>query len=701
MRFLARVLAASLLITLVSGVGLSTAAEAAARPTAPRTVKAAPLNKAVKVTWAAPARSSGSRVDAYAVQQRNSGTTKWVNVKYTTGSGRSATIPSLQNGALYYFRVLARNRSGWGSASASVAVRPRTVPTAPRVPEADAHNSALGVYWTVPFSTGGAAIDYYRVEISTDAATWTTPKSPRTLPTAAAPVLYTGLEPGARYWFRIRAHNAAGFSPPTGAGPFRVYAAPGPVTDLVPTPGNGSVALTWTAPVPASPWVTGVADYLIEQSTDGETWTDAGTSATTAFNVSGLTNGQPYWFRVSARSTFPKVGHGPTTETSTNGPTGPPTAPQNITLGWDETTATHVLDWDLPVSDGGSEVTGYDVRATQGGVAGTPVDVDGGATELAVGPLAIANSFDIRSCNAIGCGDWSNDIGPVPGKVTGLDGEALHGTSGYVVTLTWSAPSNGAVAPVSLYTVQRSTDGGAFTALGTSSTPTYQDTTAVADTDYAYRVVAVGADGRGAPATLDLTTGPVQAVSAPVGPVVVDEGEETSFLVTLAAAPAVDTVVAVTSDDPDAAAPTESSVTVLAGQTTATVTVAGTEDDDLVAASATLTVSAGALSDTVVVDVTDDDTQAVVLSADDLTVVAGAEGQVSVRLAFQPVADVTLTVSSDATNKATVTPAEVVLTPANYATPVALTIAGVSHGSATVTVSAPGLPDQTIEVTVD
>ena len=147
---------------------------------------------------------------------------------------------------------------------------------------------------------------------------------------------------------------------------------------------------------------------------------------------------------------------------------------------------------------------------------------------------------------------------------------------------------------------------------------------------------------------------------------------------------------------------TQPTVTILAGTTSAQVTVAGVEDDDLADGSATLTVSVGALSDTVDVDVADDDTQEIVLSSAAVQAEADGPGvDVVVSLAYEPESDVTVSVESDATNKATVSVPSVVLTPANWATGVPVTVFGESPGSATLTFSAPGLPDVTVEVTVD
>ena len=63
--------------------------------------------------------------------------------------------------------------------------------------------------------------------------------------------------------------------------------------------GSGQVKLTWTAPT------TPVDDYVIERSSDGTSdWTvvDDGVSTATTATVGGLQNGNPYWFRVAAKT---------------------------------------------------------------------------------------------------------------------------------------------------------------------------------------------------------------------------------------------------------------------------------------------------------------------------------------------------------------------------------------------------------------
>ena len=76
---------------------------------------------------------------------------------------------------------------------------------------------------------------------------------------------------------------------------------PAAPTGVTATPGNLQATVSWTAPTVLS--VTPITDYAVQFSSDsGSTWTTVadGVSTTTSANVTGLTNGTSYQFRVAA-----------------------------------------------------------------------------------------------------------------------------------------------------------------------------------------------------------------------------------------------------------------------------------------------------------------------------------------------------------------------------------------------------------------
>ncbi|MGO4604685.1 fibronectin type III domain-containing protein, partial [Terrabacter sp. 2YAF2] len=114
----------------------------------------------------------------------------------------------------------------------------------------------------------------------------------------------TGLVNGTAYFYTVAAVNAAGTSPPSNeasATPQSAVMVPSAPTGLVGTPGNGSVALSWTAP--ASNGGAAVTGYNVYRGTSagGESATAIASSVSgTSFTDTGLVNGTAYFYTVAA-----------------------------------------------------------------------------------------------------------------------------------------------------------------------------------------------------------------------------------------------------------------------------------------------------------------------------------------------------------------------------------------------------------------
>ncbi|WP_082612130.1 MULTISPECIES: fibronectin type III domain-containing protein [unclassified Nocardioides] len=702
MRLLARVLAAVLMATVLFHAG---PVAAATKPSAPRAVKATPLNKAVKVTWAAPASTGGSRINAYAVQRRNTTTAPWVTVKYTGAAARAWTETGLVNGARFYYRVMARNGVGWGPTSPQVSAVPRTVPSSPRLLEADVHPGALGVYWSAPSSNGGASVDGYRVEWSTDGSTWTGATT-SALPSQASPFLVP-LNLGTRYWLQVRAHNAAGYGATTGAGPYRVYTTPGAVTGLAATVSSGQVQLTWTAP--ASNVALGVpaaTAYLVEVSDDGgDTWATDSSTAQSPWVVDDLTNGIDYTFRVSALTGFTKLGPGLATEIAPGAPVGPPPSPRSLALNWDEVAGDHRLSWQPPVSDGGKPLTRY-VAEYWNQATPPPYPTftysDPSQTSAIVGAFALDHQIRLRACNGptdADCSPWTDPVGPITGPVTGL--VATQSTAGATrtVVVDWDQPDNGLATS---YDVLRKAADGDYASLATGVTDTqYADASTVAATDYTYKVVPHGG-GTGAPRTTSITTGADQSLTLPTGPTALTEGGASATVaVSIGVVSTTDVVVTLASDSPAVAV--ESPVTIPAGSLSVDAEISAVQDANAVGEHVVLTATAlGGLQTTTAVDVTDNDVPAIVVSSSDVAIPLGTtDTSVLVSLDRKPAGTVTVLATADPSPARASVPAEpLVFGPDDWNVPQALSITGTAKGGTSVTLSSAGLADRVVNISV-
>jgi len=194
------------------------------------------------------------------------------------------------------------------------------------------------------------------------------------------------------------------------AGAATVAGAPTGVTGAA---GNGSVALSWTAP--ASNGGSPITGYRVTPSIGGTAQTPVTTgSAATSFTVTGLTNGTAYTFTVAAINA---AGTGPDSAASSAvTPLAAATAPGAPTgLVGTAGDGNVALGWTAP-SNGGSAITGYVVTPYVGGLQQGPGQLTGSsATNYTFGGLinGTAYTFTVAAINAIGTGPNSAASAPV------------------------------------------------------------------------------------------------------------------------------------------------------------------------------------------------------------------------------------------------------------------------------------------------
>ena len=303
-------------------------------PGAPTGVQGVPHEGSVDVSWAAPASNGGSPILGYRVRvfEGDSATPTGAALE-SPGTGTTLTVTGLTNGTGYRFDVAAVNAVGAGSASAkSALVTPTFAPpgvvtgvTGVAGPVGGPGLGTVSLTWS-PASTGAAPITSYEVQKALVAATpaWAVAGS---VPGTTTGLDVTGLATGASWVFRVRAVNAAG------PGPWSAPSAPVvvPVPTTVPggpsavvgTAGESSVALSWSAPADdgGSP-ILGYRVQVYEGASEtpfGSPVDSPGTGTTLA--VTGLTNGTPYRFDVTA---YNALGDGPaSTRSSAVSPASP------------------------------------------------------------------------------------------------------------------------------------------------------------------------------------------------------------------------------------------------------------------------------------------------------------------------------------------------------------------------------------------
>ncbi len=274
---------------------------------APGNVSATAGNGQIQLSWSAVAGATD-----YRVFRTTNGTFSATPIATVTTPGYLNT--GLVNGTTYSYRVAAHNAGGDGPLSTVVSAVPGATLVAPTNLSASAGNAMVTLSWT---AVAGATD--YRVFRTTNGTFDATPIATVTTPG----YLNTGLVNGTTYSYRVAAHNAGGDGPFSAIVTAVPGAAPGAPTNLSASPGNAMVTLSWTA-------VTSAATYNVYRSTttNGQANPPLATGVNTpAFVDSSVTNGTPYFYKVTAVNAFGEGLRSTEVTATPVAPTPPPPPP--------------------------------------------------------------------------------------------------------------------------------------------------------------------------------------------------------------------------------------------------------------------------------------------------------------------------------------------------------------------------------------
>src|SRR5439155_1623092 len=161
-----------------------------------------------------------------------------------------------------------------------------------------------------------------------------------------------------------------------------------------------------------------------------------------AYTDSGLTNGQPYFYKVTAKNA---VGQGPRSNEATATPAAGqtvPSAPRSLSAVPGD--GLIGLTWLAPSSDGGSPITTYTFyRGTNSGNQSYSVQV---GTVTSYTDTALSNGqryyYVVTAVNALGESPPSSEVSAKPATVPNAPGnlQAIPGNGN--VTIQWSGAAN-------------------------------------------------------------------------------------------------------------------------------------------------------------------------------------------------------------------------------------------------------------------
>ncbi len=247
-------------------------------PSPPTGLTGVAWNASVALSWTAP---SGIIAD-YIVEYKTTAWAIWLTFNDGVGTGTTANVIGLTNGTSYDFQVKARNGNGDSGPSNIISATPiNPVGACKDAPSGWTDDQCVG------FPYGNAELSLVDTNgPAPGGLVWWQSNQP-----SQGSAIYNSCN-GKLVYYKTPAEMAAmPDCAPTG---------PSAPTVLSGVAGNASVSLSWMAPAEV------VTDYIIEyKPTLSAIWLvfADGVSITTNANVTGLTNGTSYDFRVKARNT--------------------------------------------------------------------------------------------------------------------------------------------------------------------------------------------------------------------------------------------------------------------------------------------------------------------------------------------------------------------------------------------------------------
>ena len=464
------------------------------------------------LAWTAPTYSGGRDINNFTVEVSTDNGTTWRSAKPNTSTSLSYTVSGASPATNYLIRVAAINVIGASQYLTGEARTLATVPTASRSLAASSIDSnSLTLSWQVPSSNGGANITDYKVEFSSNnGSSWNeiTHEASNNLAFNV-----TNLQKNRTYQFRVSAINEIGTGPVSNVITATTLAtvASAPRNLACSNLAANTATLTWTAP--SDNGGLNITDYKVETSRDGTTWVTITrpASTNTNINLTGLSPRTTYLARVSALNS---QGFSETTQFEFTTLATVPTAPLTLTTS-SLASNSLTLSWQLPLSNGGANITDYKVEFAVG-TSNTWTEIQHTpSNNLAFNVTSLRSNqayrFRVSAINEGGVGAASNIVsittlaGP-PHEPTNLTASAATATG---ASLAWVAPSNTGGVRLSDYQIQLSRDGGNTWTTVTkrvSTSVTLALTGLASATTYQVRVAAVNARGAGATATTSFTT---------------------------------------------------------------------------------------------------------------------------------------------------------------------------------------------------
>ncbi|MGG6462359.1 RHS repeat protein, partial [Solilutibacter silvestris] len=361
----------------LSGSQVARVRQATVLPSAPiLTAPATNAGGSYAVTW-----STTATTDSYVLEESANGGA-WMTLY--NGTSTNAAVSGKAPGS-YAYRVKACNTLGCSAYSATSTVQVIAPPSAAPTLTAPTLNTT-GSY-AVSWTTISGADNYVLEESANGGSSWAQAYSG-----AGASANIAGKSAGT-YTYRVKACNAAGCGGYSATAQTQVMFPPSGVPALT-VPGssyNGAYTATWSS-------VSTADRYELEESANGGSWMQVYSANGTSMGFTGKAAGT-YTYRVRACNASGCGGYSNTGQAQVV--SAPATAP-SLTVPANSYGGTYAITWTTVATADRYEL----IESVNGG--GWTLAYNGSATNAGFsGRAAGTYAYQVRACNAAGCGPYS------------------------------------------------------------------------------------------------------------------------------------------------------------------------------------------------------------------------------------------------------------------------------------------------------
>jgi fibronectin type 3 domain-containing protein len=450
-------------------------------PTPPRDLQARAGDNFVDLTWNIPTSSGSLDLTGYDIYKGEEPLSK--SLLTSLGEVLQYNDTDVENGKTYYYHIRAKNSALDSIPSMEVQATPMGIPSTPLNFQALGGYMKVDLSWMIPEMDGGTPLLGYHVFRINDHI-----EVMITLDPSETQYTDEAVQAGVEYEYNINAFNLVGESlvgDPVKATPVSEPTSP---MNLSLRSGDGFVEISWQPPQSNGGMI--LREYNIYRGIDGGELTllkNMGANVR-KYNDTTVHNGLRYEYNVVAVNI---IGESLPTEILQTTPMTIPGAPLNfdVTAGDVEV----ILSWEEPITDGGSEITGYRIRKTAGEEEPEIIDVDHepGYIDADADVInGITYTYSISAVNSVDLSPWTGEIQVIPASVPGSPTVNVRSYSVDHVHITWEVPTLLGGAELLAYEVYRgssSQDLSLVASLG-SDTLNYNDTNVMIGNLYFYTV---------------------------------------------------------------------------------------------------------------------------------------------------------------------------------------------------------------------